>query len=528
MRTPRRSTVALLAAGLCASGLTAASAQGARAATAAPGTTAATSTATTTTTSTSLTSTDETARDSGITRDPQAADLQRSAKLRRAVSADGVMTHLRAFQRIADANDGNRASGTSGYEASAAYLEKTLKPYGYKITRQPFEFRYEQITKTSLDQTAPQRRAVEHNPMSYSPAAPGAGVTAELVAPAEVNGCDAAAWQGVDATGKIALVSRGTCSFGQKSKAAHAAGAAAAIIYNNADGPLNGTLGEVADDYVPTTGVTQADGQALRTAMQSGPVSMTFVLEKIMEQRKTFNVIAESAGGNADNVVMAGAHLDSVAEGAGTNDNGSGSAAILEVAKQIGQQRNVPGKLPNKMRFAWWGAEEVGLLGSTHYVENLTANDPAALKKIATYLNFDMVGSPNYMIGVYDADESTHKAPVPVPPGSVETEKLFTSYFDATKQPWVDTEFSGRSDYQAFIENGVPASGLFTGAEGKKTAAEQAKFGGTAGLAYDPNYHQPKDDLSNVSTKALEINSDAIAHAMLTLATSTEAVNGKK
>ena len=154
-------------------------------------------------------------------------------------------------------------------------------------------------------------------------------------------------------------------------------------------------------------------------------------------------------------------------------------------------------------------------------------NKPADLKKIATYLNFDMVGSPNYMIGVYDADQSTYQAPVAVPEGSIQTEKLFTSYFDATKQPWVDTEFSGRSDYQAFIENGVAASGLFTGAEGKKTDAEVKLFGGTAGAAYDANYHTAKDDLANVSTKALENNSDAIAHAVLTLATSTKAINGK-
>lgn len=454
-------------------------------------------------------------------------ELKRSAKLRKAVSAHGVMHHLKAFQKIADANDGNRGAGTAGYEASAVYVENKLKKAGYTTSRQPFDFVYEKVTKTSLDVVTPTKRAVAHHPMSYSPATAAAGVTAQLVTPKVATGCTAAEWEGVAATGKIALVSRGVCSFGEKSKAAKAAGASAAVLYNNADGELNGTLGGPGTDYAPTTGITQADGKALLEQLKAGPVTMTFVLDKVIENRKTFNVIAETPWGDPNNVVMAGAHLDSVGDGPGINDNGSGAAAILEVATQLTKQRNVQGKLPNKVRFAWWGAEEIGLLGSTHYVDAMKASKPADLKKIATYLNFDMVGSPNYMIGVYDANQSTYKAPVAVPEGSVQTEKLLTSFFDATKQPWVDTEFSGRSDYQAFIVNGVPASGLFTGAEGKKTDAEAKMFGGTAGQAYDPNYHTVKDNLSNISTKALEINSDAIAHAVLTLATSTKAINGK-
>lgn len=458
---------------------------------------------------------------------PGPGDLKRSEKLRKNVTSAAVMGHLRQFENIAKANDGNRAAGTSGYEASAAYVEGVLKKAGYQTSRQPFEFRFEQVTTTSLEQTAPQQRTFEHNPMSYSPGTSAAGVTGELVAPSNPIGCTPADWGGVDAAGKIALVSRGTCSFAIKSQQARAAGASAIIVYNTDDGAFNGTLGAEAPDYVPSTGITQADGQALLAAMADGPVTMKFVLEKVMEQRKTFNVIAQTPWGDPNNVVMAGAHLDSVADGPGINDNGSGSGAILEVAVQLNKQSNIQGKLPNKVRFAWWGAEELGLLGSTHYIADLKANNPAQLKNIATYLNFDMVGSPNHIIGVYDANQSTYQAPVAVPPGSVETEKVFTDYFDAIEQPWVDTEFSGRSDYQAFITNGIPASGLFTGADGRKTEREVQLFGGTAGVLYDPNYHTPADDLSNVNTTALEINSKAIAHTVLTLATSTNAVNGK-
>lgn len=177
------------------------------------------------------------------------------------------------------------------------------------------------------------------------------------------------------------------------------------------------------------------------------------------------------------------------------------------------------------MRFAWWGAEELGLLGSAAYVAEL-AEQEGELDRIATYLNFDMIGSPNYIIGVYDADESTYPAPVEVPAGSAETEDVFTDYFDSIDQPWVDTEFSGRSDYEAFILNGIPASGLFTGADDIKTAEEVALFGGTEGITHDPNYHSEGDDLTNVSIEALGIMVDAIAFATYSLAQDTSAING--
>ena len=218
---------------------------------------------------------------------------------------------------------------------------------------------------------------------------------------------------------------------------------------------------------------------------------------------------------------MLGAHLDGVEDGPGINDNGSGSAALLEVAVQLADAK----KLNNTVRFAWWGAEELGLIGSTRYVADL-AVQAGELDRIATYLNFDMVGSPNYIIGVYDADESTYEAPVAVPEGSAATEDVLTGYFDSIGQAWVDTEFSGRSDYQAFILNGIPASGLFTGADDVKTEEEVALFGGTAGITHDPNYHSPGDDLSNINVEALGIMSKAIAFAAYSLAQDTSAING--
>jgi Zn-dependent M28 family amino/carboxypeptidase len=216
---------------------------------------------------------------------------------------------------------------------------------------------------------------------------------------------------------------------------------------------------------------------------------------------------------------MAGAHLDSVAAGPGINDNGSGSAALIEVAENLGEH----GQLTNTVRFAWWGAEELGLLGSNHYVATL---EPAQREDIALYLNFDMVGSPNFARFVYDGDQSQFPAPVPVPEGSAQIEYVFEDYYEARGLFYEGTEFSGRSDYQAFINSGIPAGGLFTGAEVLKQEYQVAAYGGEVGVAYDRNYHQVGDDIANVNTEALDQNSDAIAYAVLTLAHDTQRVNG--
>ena len=179
---------------------------------------------------------------------------------------------------------------------------------------------------------------------------------------------------------------------------------------------------------------------------------------------------------------MAGAHLDSVQEGAGINDNGTGSAALLETAIQM--QKVKPN---NTVRFAWWGAEEEGLLGSEFYVDELSDEES---NDIALYLNFDMIGSPNYMFGVYDGDNSGGTAaPGFIPAGSAQIEDVFETFYDSRGIPSQDSEFSGRSDYGPFIAVGIPAGGLFTGAEVPKTAAEAVLYGGVPGAAYDPCYH---------------------------------------
>jgi Zn-dependent M28 family amino/carboxypeptidase len=175
----------------------------------------------------------------------------------------------------------------------------------------------------------------------------------------------------------------------------------------------------------------------------------------------------------------------------------------------------------NQVRFAFWGAEEAGLWGSQRYVDSLSGQQ---LKRIALNLNFDMVGSPNFVRFVYDGDGSTFGSDGPSGSGTIED--AFNDYFASQGLASEPTQFDGRSDYDAFINAGIPAGGLFTGAEGVKTAAQAAVYGGTAGLAYDPCYHQACDTIKNLSSTALDQMSDAAAHATLLFAMSASSVSG--
>ena len=224
-----------------------------------------------------------------------------------------------------------------------------------------------------------------------------------------------------------------------------------------------------------------------------------------------YNLIADWPGGNTSNTLMIGAHLDSVAAGPGINDNGTGSAANLEVALAVARSGLQPTR---HLRFGWWGAEELGLRGSTAYVNSLSAAQRSA---ITGYLNFDMVGSPNPGYFLYDGDNSDGTGAGPGPAGSAQIEQTLASYFSSIGVPTRGTDFDGRSDYGPFIAAGIPAGGIFTGAEGRKTAAQVQLWGGTA-AAFDPCYHRACDTITNVDDTALDRNSDAIAYAVWTLA----------
>jgi Zn-dependent M28 family amino/carboxypeptidase len=472
-------------------------------------------------------------------------------KLTQAVTPDGVLNHLEALQAVADANGGDRAAGRPGYGASVDYIVEQLEAAGYDPDVQPFTFAYTEensqlrrispIPRTFVNGTDFLRNRFD----SGTPEGTATGtlvpvglvINPSLPANSNTSGCEAADFAGFPA-GAVALMQRGTCGFNVKSLNAQAAGASAVIIMNEGQPGRTGLtnmIGDATGLSIPAIFVTFAAGLDLS---QTPGATVTVTVDFVAEQREAYNVLAETATGNPDNVVMAGAHLDSVQAGAGINDNGSGSAAVLETAIQMAKVEPV-----NKVRFAWWGAEESGLLGSRFYVNNLTEEEA---DDIALYLNFDMIASPNFTFGIYDGDNSGGTAaPGFIPPGSAEIEDVFERFFTARGEPFKDTEFSGRSDYGPFIAIGIPAGGLFTGAEVPKTAAEAAVFGGVAGAQLDPCYHQFCDNLrgdgqnaalfdqlsedyeliGNVNVDALDVNSDAVAASVLTFAYDTSSVN---
>ncbi len=446
-------------------------------------------------------------------------DVNETRAIRKAVTVNGVREHQAALQAIADANAGTRASGTSGYDGSADYVAQRLQAAGYAVTRQPFQFPFfEQLAPSAFEQVAPTPRvyveAEDFFTMTYS----GSGdVTARLQGvdlvlpptptPSSTSGCEAADFAGFT-PGNIALMQRGTCTFGQKALNAQAAGAAAVVIFNEGQpgrtDPVGGTLG--APVGIPAVDTSFAIGSELATLPG---VVVRIRTNTLSEIRDTENVIAETSG-DPNHVVLVGAHLDSVAAGPGINDNGSGSATILEIAEQFKQLGLKP---RNQVRFAWWGAEELNLLGSAHYVGALSADQT---DDITLNLNFDMLGSPNYVRFVYDGDNSAFPVGPGVfdgPEGSGEIERVFSDYFASQGLASSQTPFNGRSDYGPFIAAGIPAGGLFSGAEGIKSSAEAAIYGGTAGSPYDPCYHQACDTLGNNNNTGLDQMADAAAQA---------------
>ena len=439
-------------------------------------------------------------------------------KLMECVRLDQVRAHQAALQAIANANDGHRFSGFSGYNASVDYVVSKLEAAGYDPQVQTFDYlAFQPVGPSVLQQVQPnQITYVENTDFGLITQSDSGDVTANVTAVdlqlgignTSTSGCEDADFAGFPA-GNIALLQRGTCTFELKAETAAAHGAVGIVIFNQGNSAAEDrnnipavTLTANNTSGIPVLGTTYALGVTLS---QTAGLRMRVFANSLREILPTANVIAEKAGANHDNVVMAGAHLDSVLAGPGINDNGSGSATILEVAEQIAKL-----DLPNTVRFGWWGAEESGLVGSTNYVNSLSQ---AEKDRIALYLNFDMVGSPNYvfMTRTPTSRASWHRCPSRRARSQIED--LFESFYTQKGEPYDDAAFDGRSDYQAFIVNGIPAGGLFTGAEVRKTAEQRAIWGGTVGAQFDPCYHAACDTFANNSNHALDVNADVIAVA---------------
>ncbi len=427
-------------------------------------------------------------------------------QLRDKVTADAMMAHLQKLQDIANAHGDTRAVNTPGYDASVDYVVNALREHGFDVQTPEFSARVFKSEKGSVHvgETTLEARALQ-----FSLGTPAEGVTGPLVAaPAddESPGCTASDYDGLPVRGAVVLVDRGKCPFKDKAAVAAERGAVALVIVDNVDEErMGGTLGQDTDVKLPVVYVTKSDGVVLRGLRGAATVKLDAHTDDITSR----NVIAQTKTGSTDNVVMLGAHLDSVPEGPGINDNGSGVAAVLETALQLGSSPQIR----NAVRFGFWGAEELGLIGSMKYIESL---DVDQLKDIALYLNFDMLGSPNPGYFTYDGNQSLdpEKRGQPiVPEGSAGIERTLMAYLESAGKPPRDTQFDGRSDYDGFTLAGIPSGGLFSGAEAKKSAEEAKLWGGEADQPFDPNYHQKGDTIEHIDRDELGINGSGVAYA---------------
>jgi Zn-dependent M28 family amino/carboxypeptidase len=422
----------------------------------------------------------------------------------KAVTVDAMMGHLAKLQEIADANGGNRAIGTPGYEKSVDYVADALRAKGFDVQTAefdlPFPFADDPVVTVGGS-------TVSAKPIEYTAGTSADGVSGRLV-PVGDLGCTDADYQGVNVAGAVVLVDRGRCPFGEKQTIAAGHGAVAVIVANNVDDDASGaTLGRQTEVKIPAVTVSRADGGRLR----SRPGQATIRMNAGVRNVKTRNVIAQTKTGSTQNVVVVGGHLDSVPAGPGINDDGSGVAAVLETALQMGSSPPVR----HAVRFGFWAAEEVGLLGSAHYVQSL---DVDQLKDIALYLNFDMLGSPNPAYFTMDGDQSSppekQRTPPRIPEGSAGIERTLIAYLDGAGKTAQDAPFAGSSDYDSFTRAGIPAGGIFSGANTDMTADEAKLWGGDAGRPYDPNYHRDTDTLDHIDRTALGINGSGAAYAV--------------
>jgi Zn-dependent M28 family amino/carboxypeptidase len=387
-----------------------------------------------------------------------------TAQLPKSMSSANMRRHLVALQRIADRNGGTRVAGSAGYAASVRYVQAELRKLGYaaKVTAFPFTS-YRELTE-SARQVEPTQRAVKVEAIDYSPSTPPGGLRAPVV-PAAGNGCARGDYANV--RGRIAIAQRGTCFIYEKAQNAAAAGAVALVVFLTERGPIDATLGDPNASPIPVAAIEAPVAQSL---IASRDAVLDLDIKTETRRTRSQNVIADTH--RSGRVLMVGAHLDSVLAGPGINDNGTGVAALLELARVV--RRRAPN---HAVRFAFWGAEEFGLIGSRAYARSPDRN------QVTAYLNFDMLGSRGGSIGVYQGPFAQRMA----------------AYFSRRGLRTQTVDLSGRSDHAPFEQVGIPVGGLFAG--------------GT-----DPCYHAACDRLDNVDMKLLRNLAGGAAYTVAVLA----------
>jgi hypothetical protein len=440
-----------------------------------------------------------------------AAPIEGPSGFARTIDGAATWSHLVRLQEIADAHNGTRASGTTGYDASVEYFAGLLTARGFSVREQDFEFERNRVESAHVFGGDIE---ISSRPIDSSLGTGPDGVTAAVIPLARSDdddrsfGCRAEDYAGIDVRQAIVLLDRGTCTFATKERIAADQGAAAMLVVNNRDGLTPANRGDRSPARIPMALIGREGGEWLRETSRQVTLQVN-AQQTIIASR---NLLAETNTGSSDEVVLVGAHLDSVAAGPGINDNGSGSAAVLATALAMGPDPEIS----NKVRFVFFGAEEDGLIGSEDYVESLSE---AELGSIALMLSIDMVGSPNPGYFVYDP---TTEDSMRAPRGSSAITRAFVDYYASRGIATEPIPFDGRSDYAPFIDADVPVGGTFTGGDETKSDDQAREWGGEGDEPFDPNYHRPGDTIDNIDRDALMTNTEALAYVVMLYAQSID------
>ncbi|ORB73230.1 M28 family peptidase [Mycobacterium scrofulaceum] len=437
------------------------------------------------------------------------------------VTVDGMFTHLRALQNIANANKGNRADGTPGYDASVDYVAKTLRDKGFEVLTPQFDRLYTVSPGKPALTVGGRSYAVDQ--ASLLVRTPPGGLTGQPARPRQPSGCAAGDYPAALPKGSIAVVDDARCSVVDKQNSAVARGAAALVVLSAPAGqgapPSLFTPGYFKQLTVPVA----IAGSSAASALAGATAPVRLVLDAHNVKVTSRNVLAQTKTGSAHEVIMVGAHLDGPRGGPGINDDGSGVAAVLETALQLGPLA----PLNNAVRFAFWGADEDGLNGVMDYVFGMNGDQ---LNDIAMYLNFTTLGSPNAGFFTEDGDQSGPPAPgityADVPDGSAGIERTLAAYLNLAGKRPADMPLSTLADYHPFMVAGVPIGGLTSGASQPKTTVQARLWGGQAGVPFDPNYQGPRETADNINRDALAVLGAGVAYAVGSYAQSVGGVNG--
>jgi hypothetical protein len=447
--------------------------------------------------------------DLGTARQPDARTVAAS------ITEEGLRTRLEELAQAAEGSDRFRSVGSPGYEAAADLVERALAAAGWSVESD----RYDDVGfvdegGSTLEVHDRVLGVDDIRPLVFAPAGDVAGPAVSIASDAAGStggGCRVGDYGSIP-DGAIVLVAPGDCLRRDQVLAAQQAGAAGFLAIPPGARPgivLRPTLLHPRGLTIPAGAVSHEAAKTLAAAATGGERTR-LVTRGHTEQTPTRTVLAQLAGSRDGQVIMLGAHLDSVIDGPGINDNGSGVAALLEIARALSGTRPQA-----TVRLAFWSGEELGLHGSMRYVEALSRQQRDAL---LSYVNVDMIASPNGFAGVYD--EPT--APV----GSSEATRLLSAAVARNGGTPVPIDLRNGSDHYGFAQAGIVTAGVFSGSL-DPVSPEQAAARAEAGRPADACYHQPCDDLSNVDLSLARVLTAGLADFTVQVANNPELLAGR-